>query len=96
MFSQVVVGLVLVLAMGLCQQLSVTRRANGDRVSLGFSGGSFCTIRNCSPPNSSYLVEEMQCVQDTMLQRSQYRAIAIMILLSFIGVCLSLLCRLLC
>ena len=54
--------------------VSVTRRGEGDRVSLSSSGSSSCVIRDCPPLNSSYLVEEMQCVQDTMLQNSTLAA----------------------
>ena len=82
MFSQVVVGLILVLSMGLCQQLSVTRGRDGDRVSLSSSGGSSYIIDSCSS-NFSYLVEEMECIEDTTLQRSIATIAALLIVMSF-------------
>ena len=56
---------------GLGQEVpvSVTRGGDGDMVSLSSSEGS-CRILNCSE-DSSYLVEDRECVEDTTLQRSE-------------------------
>ena len=49
--------------------VSVTRGGDGDIVSLSSSEG-FCGVTNCSE-DSSYLVEDRECVEDTTLQRSE-------------------------